>query len=36
MAFAARELAPAMAWPVVASAYIALAQRLVAERQAAA
>jgi glycosyltransferase involved in cell wall biosynthesis len=36
MAFAARELPPAMAWPVVASAYIALAQRLVAERLAAA
>ncbi len=36
MAFAARELAPAMAWPVVAGAYIALAQRLVAERLAAA
>ncbi|MDG4663679.1 glycosyltransferase [Mycobacterium sp. 236(2023)] len=36
MASEARGLAPAMAWPVVANAYVVLAQRLVAERLAAA
>lgn len=36
MASHARELAPAMAWPVVADAYVELAQRLVAERMAVA
>ncbi|MDZ4269324.1 MAG: glycosyltransferase [Mycobacterium sp.] len=36
MASQARELAPAMAWPVVANAYVTLAQRLVAARLAAA
>ncbi len=36
MASEARGLAPAMAWPVVANAYVAVAQRLVAERLAAA
>ena len=34
MAAEARRLAPAMAWPVVAGAYLRLAQRLVAERPA--
>ncbi|MCV7149701.1 glycosyltransferase [Mycolicibacterium pyrenivorans] len=33
MAAEARVLAPEMAWPVVAAAYIRLAQRLLAERQ---
>ena len=32
----ARQLAPEMAWPVVAGAYLNLAQRLVAERPAVA
>jgi len=36
MASEARELAPAMAWPVVANSYIGLAQGLVAARQASA
>ncbi|MCV7155052.1 glycosyltransferase [Mycolicibacterium pyrenivorans] len=36
MASQARELAPAMAWPVVANAYVTLAQRLVAARLSAA
>jgi glycosyltransferase involved in cell wall biosynthesis len=36
MASEARGLAPAMAWPVVANAYVSLAQRLVAARLAAA
>lgn len=36
MASEARGLAPAMAWPVVAKAYVGLAQRLVAARLAAA
>jgi glycosyltransferase involved in cell wall biosynthesis len=36
MATHARELAPAMAWPVVASAYVKLSQRLVAARLAVA
>jgi polysaccharide biosynthesis protein PslF len=36
MATRARDLAPAMAWPVVASAYVGLAQRLVAARLALA
>jgi hypothetical protein len=36
MATHARGLAPAMAWPVVASAYIELARRLVATRLAVA
>lgn len=36
MASEARGLAPAMAWPVVGAAYVALAQRLVAARLAAA
>jgi glycosyltransferase involved in cell wall biosynthesis len=36
MASHARGLAPAMAWPVVAHAYVELAQRLVAERLAVA
>jgi glycosyltransferase involved in cell wall biosynthesis len=36
MASEARGLAPAMAWPVVAKAYVSLAQRLVAARLAAA
>lgn len=36
MASEARELAPAMAWPVVANAYLDLAQRLIATRLAAA
>jgi len=36
MASEARDLAPAMAWPVVANAYLALAQRLVAARLASA
>lgn len=36
MATRARELAPAMAWPVVAGTYIELAQRLVAARLAVA
>jgi polysaccharide biosynthesis protein PslF len=35
MAAEARRLAPEMAWPVVGSAYLSLAQRLVAERKAA-
>ena len=34
MAAEARRLAPAMAWPVVANAYLALAQRILAKRQA--
>ena len=34
MASEARELAPTMAWPVVANAYVGLAQRLVAARLA--
>jgi glycosyltransferase involved in cell wall biosynthesis len=34
MAAEARRLAPAMAWPVVASAYLDLAHRLLAERPA--
>jgi glycosyltransferase involved in cell wall biosynthesis len=34
MAAEARRLAPAMAWPVVANAYLALAHRLLAERPA--
>jgi glycosyltransferase involved in cell wall biosynthesis len=34
MAAEARRLAPTMAWPVVADAYLGLAQRLLAERQA--
>jgi polysaccharide biosynthesis protein PslF len=34
MAGEARELAPTMTWPVVANAYVALAQRLVAARLA--
>lgn len=36
MASQARNLAPAMAWPVVAAAYLAAGQRLVATRLAAA
>jgi polysaccharide biosynthesis protein PslF len=36
MAMQARDLAPAMAWPVVAGAYVALAQQLVAARLARA
>ena len=36
MAAEARRLAPTMAWPVVATAYLALAQRLLAERRALA
>jgi polysaccharide biosynthesis protein PslF len=36
MASEARELAPTMAWPVVADAYLALARRLVAARLAVA
>jgi len=36
MASEARDLAPAMAWPVVANAYLTLGQRLVAARLAAA
>ena len=36
MASEARDLAPALAWPVVANAYLTLAQRLVAARLAAA
>ncbi len=36
MASEARGLAPALAWPVVANAYVSLAQRLVAARLAAA
>jgi polysaccharide biosynthesis protein PslF len=36
MASHARDLAPAMAWPVVAHAYVELAQRLVAARLAVA
>jgi glycosyltransferase involved in cell wall biosynthesis len=36
MAAEARRLAPTMAWPVVAHAYLALAQRLLAERRALA
>ncbi|MGB2922993.1 MAG: glycosyl transferase family 1, partial [Mycobacterium sp.] len=36
MASEARDLAPAMAWPVVAGAYLTAAQRLVAIRLAAA
>ena len=36
MASEARDLAPALAWPVVANAYVSLAQRLVAARLAAA
>ncbi len=36
MASQARELAPTMAWPVVADAYLALAQRLVTDRLAIA
>lgn len=36
MASEARGLAPTMAWPVVANAYVSLAQRLVAARLAAA
>jgi hypothetical protein len=31
MAAAARELASEMAWPVVADAYVGLAQRLIAQ-----
>lgn len=34
MADEARRLAPTMAWPVVARAYLALAQRLIAQRSA--
>ena len=34
MADEARRLAPAMAWPVVARAYLLLAQRLLAQRSA--
>ena len=34
MATEARELAPMMAWPVVANAYVALAQQMVAKRLA--
>ncbi len=36
MASQARDLAPAMAWPVVAKSYIGLAQGLVAARLASA
>jgi glycosyltransferase involved in cell wall biosynthesis len=36
MASEARELAPTLAWPVIASAYVALAQRLLATRRASA
>ncbi len=36
MASEARDLAPGLAWPVVANAYLTLAQRLVAARLAAA
>jgi len=36
MASEARDLAPAMAWPVVANAYLTVGQRLVAARLAAA
>ena len=36
MASEARGLAPAMAWPVVANAYVVVAQRLIAARLAAA
>jgi glycosyltransferase involved in cell wall biosynthesis len=36
MASQAREMAPSMAWPVVADAYVGLAQRLVAARMAVA
>jgi hypothetical protein len=35
MAAEARRLAPEMAWPVVASAYQHLAQRLIAAQRAA-
>jgi hypothetical protein len=34
MAAEARRLAPEMAWPVVANAYLRLSSRLLAERQA--
>jgi glycosyltransferase involved in cell wall biosynthesis len=34
MASEARELAPTIAWPIVANAYVALAQRLLATRLA--
>ena len=34
MAAEARRLAPTMAWPVVADAYLRLAHRLLAERPA--
>jgi hypothetical protein len=34
MAGAARELAPTMAWPVVADGYLRLAKRILAERPA--
>jgi UDP-N-acetylglucosamine:LPS N-acetylglucosamine transferase len=34
MAAEARQLAPSMAWPVVADAYVQLALRLLAERHA--
>jgi hypothetical protein len=36
MASEARELAPTMAWPVVADAYLDLGRRLVAARLAVA
>jgi glycosyltransferase involved in cell wall biosynthesis len=36
MASEARELAPTLAWPVIAGAYVALAQRLLATRRASA
>jgi hypothetical protein len=36
MASEARELAPTMAWPVVADAYLVMARRLVAARLARA
>jgi polysaccharide biosynthesis protein PslF len=35
MAAEARRLAPEMAWPVVAGAYLKLARRLLAQRRAA-
>ncbi len=34
MAAEARQIAPAMAWPVVAGAYVSLAQRIITERSA--
>jgi hypothetical protein len=34
MAAEARRLAPTMAWPIVANAYLVLAQRIITERSA--